>query len=156
MAVTVLVPGIPGRDRSARFTTHRTVAVACAGAPTGASKPVAFRVTVDLTHRTFWLARLAVAAVVASPLAAPGVFTTAIIAFFIAWNDFVYGISLTSTERARPVTAALAFFTGESQFQDPSGPIAAAAVIVTIPVIILVLLFQRRIVAGLTNGAVKG
>jgi multiple sugar transport system permease protein len=90
------------------------------------------------------------------PLAAPGVFTTAIIAFFIAWNDFVYGISLTSTDRARPVTAALAFFTGESQFQDPSGPIAAAAVIVTIPVIILVLIFQRRIVAGLTNGAVKG
>jgi multiple sugar transport system permease protein len=90
------------------------------------------------------------------PLAAPGVFTTAIIAFFIAWNDFVYGISLTSTDRARPVTAALAFFTGESQFQDPTGPIAAAAVIVTIPVVVLVVAFQRRIVAGLTNGAVKG
>jgi len=90
------------------------------------------------------------------PLAAPGVFTTAIISFFIAWNDFVYGISLTSTEAARPVPAALAFFTGASQFEEPSGYIAAAAVIVTIPVVILVLLFQRRIVAGLTNGAVKG
>jgi multiple sugar transport system permease protein len=90
------------------------------------------------------------------PLAAPGVFTTAIISFFIAWNDFIYGISLTSTEAARPVPAALAFFTGASQFEQPTGYIAAAAVIVTVPVVILVLLFQRRIVAGLTNGAVKG
>ncbi len=90
------------------------------------------------------------------PLAAPGVFTTAIIAFFIAWNDFVYGISLTSTSASRPVPAALGLFSGASQFEDPTGAIAAAAVIVTIPVIVLVLLFQRRIVAGLTNGAVKG
>ena len=90
------------------------------------------------------------------PLAAPGVFTTAIIAFFLAWNDFVYGISLTSTEAARPVPAALGLFSGASQFESPNGPIAAAALIVTIPVIVLVLLFQRRIVAGLTNGAVKG
>ena len=90
------------------------------------------------------------------PLAAPGVFTTALIAFFIAWNDFVYGISLTSTERARPVPAALAFFTGASQFEEPTGSISAAAVIVTIPVVVLVLLFQRQIVAGLTQGAVKG
>ena len=90
------------------------------------------------------------------PLAAPGVFTTAIIAFFLAWNDFVYGISLTSTEAARPVPAALGLFSGASQFESPNGPIAAAAVIVTIPVVVLVLLFQRRIVAGLTNGAVKG
>lgn len=90
------------------------------------------------------------------PLATPGVFTTAIISFFIAWNDFVYGISLTSTSRARPVPAALAFFTGESQFESPTGAIAAAAVVVTIPVVLLVLLFQRRIVAGLTTGAVKG
>ncbi|MEP7765309.1 carbohydrate ABC transporter permease [Sanguibacter sp. 25GB23B1] len=90
------------------------------------------------------------------PLAAPGVFTTALIAFFIAWNDFVYGISLTSTSAARPVPAALAFFTGASQFEQPTGAISAAAVVVTIPVVILVLLFQRQIVAGLTQGAVKG
>jgi multiple sugar transport system permease protein len=90
------------------------------------------------------------------PLASPGVFTTAIIAFFIAWNDFAYGISLTSTSAARPVPAALGLFSGASQFEDPTGAIAAAAVIVTIPVVVLVLLFQRRIVAGLTNGAVKG
>jgi multiple sugar transport system permease protein len=90
------------------------------------------------------------------PLAAPGVFTTAIISFFIAWNDFVYGISLTSTEAARPVPAALALFTGASQFEEPTGYISAAAVVITVPVVVLVLLFQRRIVAGLTNGAVKG
>ena len=90
------------------------------------------------------------------PLAGPGVATTAIIAFFLAWNDFVYGISLTSTEAARPVPAALAFFTGASQFEQPTGAISAAAVIVTVPVVVLVLLFQRQIVAGLTQGAVKG
>ncbi|HEY0217087.1 MAG TPA: carbohydrate ABC transporter permease [Cellulomonas sp.] len=90
------------------------------------------------------------------PLAAPGVFTTALIAFFIAWNDFVYGISLTSTEAARPVPAALAFFAGASQFEEPTGAISAAAVVVTVPVVVLVLLFQRQIVSGLTQGAVKG
>ena len=90
------------------------------------------------------------------PLAAPGVFTTAILAFFFAWNDFVFSISLTSTDRARTVPAALAFFTGASQFEQPSAPIAAAAVVVTVPVVVLVLVFQKRIVAGLTAGAVKG
>jgi len=90
------------------------------------------------------------------PLAAPGVFTTAIITFLTAWNDFIFGITLTSTEAARPVPAALAFFSGESQFDQPTAAIAAASVVVTIPVIIVVLLFQRRIVSGLTGGAVKG
>jgi multiple sugar transport system permease protein len=90
------------------------------------------------------------------PLAAPGVFTAAILTFLFAWNDFVFGISLTSTNAARPVPAALAFFTGESQFQTPTAAISAAAVTVTVPVVVLVLLFQRKIVAGLTSGAVKG
>jgi multiple sugar transport system permease protein len=90
------------------------------------------------------------------PLAAPGVFTTALIAFFIAWNDFVYGISLTSTSAARPVPAALAFFTGASYFELPVGAISAASIVVTIPVVVLVVLFQRQIVSGLTQGAVKG
>ena len=90
------------------------------------------------------------------PLAAPGVFTTAILAFFACWNDFVFGVSLTSTNNARPVPAALAFFTGASQFQQPTAAIAAAAVVVTVPVVIVTLVFQRRIVAGLTSGAVKG
>lgn len=93
---------------------------------------------------------------VVAPLAAPGIFTSAILAFLIAWNDFVYGITLTSTDNARPVPAALAFFSGESQFQQPTAAISAAAVVVTIPVVLLVVLFQRRIVAGLTSGAVKG
>ncbi len=90
------------------------------------------------------------------PLAAPGVFTAAILVFFFAWNDFLFSISLTSTDASRTVPAALAFFSGNSQFEQPTGSIAAAAVIVTIPIVILVLIFQRRIVAGLTAGAVKG
>jgi multiple sugar transport system permease protein len=90
------------------------------------------------------------------PLAAPGVFTAAILVFIFAWNDFIFANTLTSTDNARTVPAALAFFTGASQFEQPIGAIAAAAVVVTIPIIIMVLIFQRRIVAGLTAGAVKG
>ncbi|MGY6277150.1 carbohydrate ABC transporter permease [Methylomonas sp. MgM2] len=93
---------------------------------------------------------------VIAPLAAPGVFTSAILVFIFAWNDFLFATSLTSTNAARTVPAAIAFFTGSSQFEQPTGSIAAASVVVTVPVIILVLLFQRRIVAGLTAGAVKG
>jgi multiple sugar transport system permease protein len=90
------------------------------------------------------------------PLAAPGVFTAAILVFIFAWNDFIFANTLTSTDNARTVPAALAFFTGGSQFEEPTGAITAASVVVTIPIIIMVLIFQRRIVAGLTAGAVKG
>ena len=90
------------------------------------------------------------------PLAAPGVFTAAILVFIFCWNDFLFAISLTSSDASRTVPAALAFFTGESSFTAPTGSIAAAAVVVTIPIIVFVLFFQRRIVAGLTAGAVKG
>ena len=90
------------------------------------------------------------------PLAAPGVFTAAILVFIFAWNDFIFANTLTSTDNARTVPAALAFFTGASQFEQPIGAIAAASVVVTVPIIIMVLIFQRRIVAGLTAGAVKG
>jgi multiple sugar transport system permease protein len=90
------------------------------------------------------------------PLAAPGVFTTAILVFIFCWNDFLFAISLTSTSRSQTATVAIANFTGASQFAEPTGSIAAAAVLLTIPIIIFVLLFQRRIVAGLTSGAVKG
>jgi multiple sugar transport system permease protein len=90
------------------------------------------------------------------PLAAPGVFTAAILVFIFAWNDFIFAITLTSSDRSRTVPAAIAFFQGDSQFTAPTGNIAAAAVLVTIPIIIFVLIFQRRIVAGLTAGAVKG
>ena len=93
---------------------------------------------------------------VIAPLAAPGVFTAAILVFIFAWNDFLFAASLTSTNDARTVPAALAFFTGSSRFEQPTGSIAAASVVVTIPIIIVVLAFQRRIVAGLTAGAVKG
>ena len=97
------------------------------------------------------------------PLAAPGVFTTAIIAFFNAWNDFVFSTGLSSTpgkaghfDGAQTVPAVLGTFQGPSQFIPPTGYVAAAAVVVTIPVVVLVLIFQKRIVAGLTAGAVKG
>ncbi|TWG99393.1 multiple sugar transport system permease protein [Nocardioides sp. J9] len=90
------------------------------------------------------------------PLAAPGVFTAAILTFFFAWNDFVFGITLTSTENARPIPASLSFFVGADPFNRPASLLAAGAVIATIPIIVIVLIFQRKIVAGLTSGAVKG
>jgi multiple sugar transport system permease protein len=90
------------------------------------------------------------------PLAAPGVFTAAILTFFFAWNEYALAISLTSTTASRTVPAQLSFFVGPDPFNPPYSLLATASVIVTIPVIIIVLLFQRRIVAGLTSGAVKG
>jgi multiple sugar transport system permease protein len=93
---------------------------------------------------------------VIAPLAMPGLATTFIIVFLICWNDFVFAISLTATNASKTVPAAIAQFPGLSQFTQPIGDIAAAAVVVTVPVMVLVLLFQRRIVAGLTAGAVKG
>jgi multiple sugar transport system permease protein len=93
---------------------------------------------------------------VIAPLAAPGMVTTAILVFLFCWNEFLFAISFTSTIGARTAPAALAFFSGSSQFTSPTGPISAAAVVITIPIIIFVLFFQRRIVAGLTSGAVKG
>ena len=90
------------------------------------------------------------------PLAAPGVFTAAILTFFFAWNEFVLAISLTSTTASRTVPAQLSFFVGPDPFNPPYGLLAASSVVVTVPIIIIVLLFQRKIVAGLTSGAVKG
>lgn len=90
------------------------------------------------------------------PLAAPGVFTSAIIVFIAAWNEFLIAYTMTSTLAAQPVTVAIAKFTGVSRFEQPFGTIMAAGVLVTIPLVILVLFFQRRIVAGLTAGGVKG
>jgi multiple sugar transport system permease protein len=90
------------------------------------------------------------------PLATPGVFTAAILTFFFAWNEFVLAISLTSTTQARTVPAQLSFFVGPDPFNPPYGQLATASVVVTVPIIVIVLLFQRKIVAGLTSGAVKG
>ena len=93
---------------------------------------------------------------VIAPLAAPGMVTTAILVFLFCWNEFLLAFTLTATIAARTAPAALTFFTGSSQFAVPTGSISAAAVVITIPIIIFVLFFQRRIVAGLTSGAVKG
>ena len=90
------------------------------------------------------------------PLAVPGVFTAGILAFIAAWNDFLFANVLTATNASRTAPVALSYFTGASQFQQPAGAIAAGAVIVTVPILIMVLIFQRRIVSGLTAGAVKG
>ena len=90
------------------------------------------------------------------PLAAPGLVTAGLLAFIFVWNEFLFAITLTSSANVRPVPAAIAFFTGSQQFEIPLGTISAASVVVTVPLIILVLLFQKRIVAGLTAGAVKG
>ncbi|MCW2819018.1 MAG: Binding-protein-dependent transport system inner rane component [Marmoricola sp.] len=93
---------------------------------------------------------------VIAPLAMPGVFTTAILVFIACWNDFLFALSLTSTNNARTVPAAMSYFTGATTFEKPVAAVAAAAVIITIPIVIFILFFQRRIVAGLTSGAVKG
>jgi multiple sugar transport system permease protein len=90
------------------------------------------------------------------PLAAPGLVTAGLLAFIFAWNEFLLSITLTSTAARRPVSAAIAFFTGSTQFQIPIGTIDAALVTITLPLIVLVVIFQKRIVAGLTAGAVKG
>jgi multiple sugar transport system permease protein len=90
------------------------------------------------------------------PLAAPGLATAGILTFIFAWNEFLLAVTLTSSPRARTVPAAIAFFTGSTEFEEPLGTIAAASVVISIPLIFLVLFFQKRIVAGLTAGAVKG
>ncbi len=90
------------------------------------------------------------------PLAAPGMATAAILTFIFAWNEFLLAITLTSSSTARTVPAAIAFFTGSTQFEQPLGTISAASVLISLPLILLVLLFQKRIVAGLTAGGVKG
>jgi trehalose/maltose transport system permease protein len=90
------------------------------------------------------------------PLAAPGLATAGILTFIAAWNEFLLATTLTSSRAARTVPAAIAFFTGSTEFEVPLGTICAASVTISIPLIILVLLFQKRIVAGLTAGAVKG
>ena len=90
------------------------------------------------------------------PLAAPGLATAGILTFIFAWNEFLLAVTLTSTPQARTVPAAIAFFTGSTEFEEPLGTISAASVVISVPLIFLVLFFQKRIVAGLTAGAVKG
>ena len=89
------------------------------------------------------------------PLTAPGLFTTAILAFIAAWNEFLLASEL-SSDKTQPVTVAIAQFTGSQPHQEPYTAVMAAGTIVTIPLVIMVLILQRRIVAGLTAGGVKG
>ncbi|WP_342319154.1 carbohydrate ABC transporter permease [Corynebacterium mayonis] len=89
------------------------------------------------------------------PLAAPAIFTTAILAFITTWNEFMLARQL-STTATEPVTVAIARFSGPSAFEYPYAAIMAAGSLVTVPLIIMVLIFQRRIVSGLTAGGVKG
>ena len=88
------------------------------------------------------------------PLAAPGVFTTAILTFIFAWNEFLFATTFLVTPETQPVTVVIPNFA--SQYTTDYGAQAAAAVVVTVPLVIMVLIFQRRIVSGLTAGAVKG
>lgn len=90
------------------------------------------------------------------PLAMPGLVTTGLLAFIAAWNEFLFSLTFTNTYAARTVQPAIASFRGNTQYEEPWGSIMAAAVVVTVPLVILVLIFQRKILAGLTAGAVKG
>jgi multiple sugar transport system permease protein len=88
------------------------------------------------------------------PLAAPGIFTSALLVFIFAWNEFLFALSFTATPASRTIPVAIALFPGLHEI--PWGEIAAASTVVTFPLVILVFLFQRRIVEGLTAGAIKG
>lgn len=90
------------------------------------------------------------------PLLWPALVTTGLLAFIGAWNEFLFALTFTSSETTRTVPVAIGLLSGASQQEIPWGPIMAASVIVTVPLVILVLIFQRKIVAGLTAGGVKG
>jgi trehalose/maltose transport system permease protein len=90
------------------------------------------------------------------PLMTPALATTGLLAFIAAWNEFLFALTFTLTNEMRTVPVAIALISGASAFELPWGRIMAASVIVTVPLIVLVLVFQRRIVSGLTAGAVKG
>jgi trehalose/maltose transport system permease protein len=90
------------------------------------------------------------------PLMAPAAVTTGLLAFIAAWNEFLFALTFTLTNEQRTVPVAIALMSGSTAYELPWGTIMAASVIVTVPVIVLVLVFQRKIVAGLTAGAVKG
>ena len=98
--------------------------------------------------QTFWMVML--------PLAAPGLVTTGLLAFINAWNEYLYAVSFLQTSDHYTVPVAISAWPSSSQFAHPWGHIMAGTVIVTVPLIVLVLIFQRRLVAGLTAGAVKG
>ncbi|MDR1375634.1 MAG: carbohydrate ABC transporter permease [Holosporaceae bacterium] len=90
------------------------------------------------------------------PLLKPAVVTTGLLAFIAAWNEFLFALTFTLTNQARTVPVSLALFTGASQHELPWGLIMAASIVVTLPLVMLVMIFQRRIISGLTAGSVKG
>jgi len=90
------------------------------------------------------------------PLMTPALVTTGLLAFIVAWNEFLFALTLTLTSDKRTVPVSIAMLSGGSQYELPWGMIMAASVLVTVPLVVLVLIFQRKIVSGLTAGAVKG
>ncbi|WP_331376394.1 carbohydrate ABC transporter permease [Sinorhizobium chiapasense] len=90
------------------------------------------------------------------PLMWPALVTTGLLAFIASWNEFLFALTFTSSDMQRTVPVAIALLSGGSQFEVPWGNIMAASVIVTVPLVVLVLIFQRRIISGLTAGGVKG
>jgi trehalose/maltose transport system permease protein len=90
------------------------------------------------------------------PLAGPGLVATGLLSFINAWNEFLFALTLTADNQARTVPVAVALFSGQSEHELPWGKITAASTVVTVPVVLLALMFQKRIVEGLTSGAVKG
>ncbi|SEK76500.1 carbohydrate ABC transporter membrane protein 2, CUT1 family [Stigmatella aurantiaca] len=90
------------------------------------------------------------------PLLGPAMATTGLLAFISAWNEFLFALTFTLSDDVRTVPVAIALFSGGSAFETPWGIIMAASVIVTVPLVVLVLIFQRKIISGLTAGAVKG
>jgi trehalose/maltose transport system permease protein len=90
------------------------------------------------------------------PLMWPALVTTGLLAFIAAWNEFLFALTFTSSNDTRTVPVAIALLSGASQFEVPWGTIMAASVIVTVPLVVLVLIFQRKIISGLTAGGVKG
>jgi multiple sugar transport system permease protein len=90
------------------------------------------------------------------PLAVPGIATTSILVFILCWNEFLLPITLTTSPEVRTVPVAISFFSGSTEFEQPLGTISAASVLVTIPLVLVVLIFQKRIISGLTSGSLKG
>jgi multiple sugar transport system permease protein len=90
------------------------------------------------------------------PLAAPGLVTAGLLTAFFVWNEFLLAVTLTSSPNAFTVPVSVANFTGSQKFEIPLGTISAASVVITIPLVLAVIIFQKRIVAGMTAGAVKG
>ena len=90
------------------------------------------------------------------PLTMPGLVSTGLLAFIAAWNEFLFALTFTVTDNMKTVQVAISQFSGSSSYEQPWGSIMAASMVVTVPLVVLVLIFQYRIVEGLTAGAVKG